>query len=571
MTNYDLRITIFDLRFMRNYLLFLLVSFRAVAQVPADAVFWNGPIYTQQKNGYKVEALAIQGEHIVFVGTKTQAKAWVGPNTHIVDLKGKALLPGLTDAHVHPVTGGISLAECDLTGLEQGDTILARLSDFAQKHPEKLWIRGESLWLPVFNNGNPHKSLLDRIIPDRPVFISTADGHSAWVNSKALALAGVTSATPDPEHGRIERDAVTGEPTGTLREDAMDLVAKFIPPYTDKDRVEGLRRALRMANSLGITTLVEASASREIAEAYLALEASGELTAHVNVSLYGDVSKGTEGAKAVIALNESFKNRGREIRFGQVKLFMDGVVEGKTAAMLEDYHHDHHAGIANAHPDTAKAMVQALDRAGLQIHIHAIGDRGIRMSLDALEAARRQNGIRDARHHIAHLHVVHPDDIKRFRSLGVTANFQALWATLEDTYMTDLNFPYLGKKRSEWQYPIGTMAKSGAQLAFGSDWPVSTMNPFMAAQVAITRRGPDATPRKAWTPQHLTDIQTVLRGYTYGGARLTFREASTGTLEVGKLADLIVLDRDPYKISKFQVLDTKVLMTFFKGKLVWGE
>lgn len=549
---------------------FLSLPFLLFAQrEKADWVLRNGKIYTLQNPGHRVKALAVKGERIVFVGSKRKARKWVGPQTRILDLEGRTVMPGLTDAHVHPVSGGLSLSECDLTGVENIDSMLAMLALFAKKHPEKAWIRGENMWLAAFPGGNPNKALLDRIISDRPVFVSSADGHNAWVNSKALALGGIDRITPDPEHGRIERDPATQEASGTLREDAMDLVAKLIPPYSDTERLAALRKAIQLANSLGITNLIEASANRDLAETYLALEAAGDLSAHVNLSLYADVSKGNSGAKTVLALNESLKNRGRDLRVNQVKLFMDGVVEGKTAAMLEPYQHESHTGIANAHPDSAKAMILALDKAGLQVHVHAIGDRGVRMTLDAFENARQMNGIRDARHHIAHLQVIHPDDIARFKTLGVTANFQALWATLEDTYMTELNFPFLGEVRSEWQYPIGTLARSGAQLAFGSDWPVSTMNPFMAAQVAATRRGPDHQVRPPWTPQHLTDIQTVMEGYAKGGAYLSFRERDCGTLEVGKLADFIVLDRNVFTASAFDIHDILVDLTFFKGKMVW--
>lgn len=250
---------------------------------------------------------------------------------------------------------------------------------------------------------------------------------------------------------------------------------------------------------------------------------------------------------------------------------MDGVVEGKTAAMLHHYHEDDHRGILNADPDSAMAVIEALDKAGQQIHVHAIGDRAIRVTLDAFARARQQNGLRDSRHHIAHLHVIHPDDIPRFKELDVMANFQALWATLEDSYMTELNYPFLGEERVEWQYPIGAVAGSGGQLVFGSDWDVSTMDPFDAMQVAVTRRGPDSLQREPWTPQHLVDVHTVVEGYTKGGAYLTFREKECGTLLAGKLADLIIIDQDVFQAAKFEIFETQVLMTMFRGKVVYDR
>lgn len=556
----------------------LLVMFLFLNQLPlsaqADFVFWNGPIYPVETTGQGVEALATQGERILFVGTWEEAQTLIDSRTQVVDLQGKTILPGFTDAHVHPLSGGLAMMGCTLSGIESPDSILAFLQQYAAAYPEKTWIQGHNFWLSSFPQGNPHKEQLDAIISDRPVYVSSSDAHSAWVNSKALQLAGITADTPDPINGRIERDPRTGEPTGTLRESAMDLVSHLIPPPTPAELVAGLEKGLAVASANGITNLVEASCSPAYFEAYLTLAQQQALPAHVNLSLYQDISEGVAGVRKILALNEGYYSQiasQPDLRLNQVKLFMDGVVEGKTAAMLDPYHEEKHGGAPNTSPDTATAVMLALDKAGMQIHVHAIGDRAIRMTLDAFEKARKVNGIRDSRHHIAHLHVIHPDDIARFRELSVIANFQALWATLDDSYMTDLNFPYLGKERIEWQYPIGSIARSGGSLVFGSDWDVSTMDPFDAMQVAVTRRGPDSVEREPWTPQHLTDVQTVVEGYTRGGAYLTFREQETGTLTVGKLADLIVLDRDVFQVSKFTLYQTEVRMTMFRGKIVYEK
>lgn len=555
----------------------LLIAGASWIVAQADLVFWNGPIYTLETPGEQVEALATKGERIIFTGGWKDAQRVIGESTRVFDLQGKTLLPGFTDAHVHPISGGLALMGCDLSSIEHPDSVLAFLKVYAENNPEKEWVRGHNFWLASFPNGNPRKEWLDDIIPGRPVYVTSSDGHSAWVNSRALQLAGINAETPDPPNGRIERDPQTNEPTGTLREEAMALVEKLIPEYSQEELVDGLRKGLEVANSLGITNLVEASAREPYLKAYLELAEKQELTAHVNISIYGDISKGEEGVKKVLALNEKYSARlpdtsvlKPDLTFNQVKFFMDGVVEGKTAAMLTHYHGDTHGGFPNASLDSAIAAITALDRAGMQIHVHAIGDRGIRMTLDAFGQARKQNGARDRRHHIAHLHVVHPDDIPRFKELDVIANFQALWATLEDSYMTELNYPFLGEERVEWQYPIGSIARSGGRLAFGSDWDVSTMDPFDALQVAVTRRGPDSIAREPWTPQHLVDVQTVVDGYTRGGAYLTFRDKECGTLAVGKLADLIILDRNIFQSPRFELYQTKVLMTLFRGKVVYG-
>lgn len=552
------------------------VLFSCVKEEKADMVFWNGPIYTMETPGEQIEALAVKGERIVFTGSRKDAEQWIGDLTKLIDLEGKALLPGFTDAHAHPISGGLALLGCDLTGIEEPDSIIAFIDDFARENPEKTWVRAYNFWLASFPGGNPRKEWLDAIIPDRPAYVESSDGHSAWVNSKALELAGISAETPDPPNGTIERDPISKEPTGTLREEAMYLVENLIPAYTTAELEEGLKKGLELANSLGITNLVEAAARENYVEAYFSLAEKGVLSAHINLSIFGDLSKGKETVRKVLAFNKQYHNtlgsisaENADIRLDQVKFFMDGVVEGKTAAMLESYSDDVHAGYLNASPDSAAMVIVAMDSAGLQVHVHAIGDRGIRTTLDAFQKAREVNGVRDSRHHITHLHVIHPDDIPRFKELDVIANFQALWATLEDSYMTELNYPFLGEERVEWQYPIGTLAKTGARLAFSSDWPVSTMDPLDAAQVAVTRRGPDSLARDPWTPQHLIDLSFVIEGYTKGGAYVSFREKEIGTLAVGKLADLVVLDRDIFQTPKFELYQTKVLMTLFKGKIVF--
>ena len=351
----------------------------------------------------------------------------------------------------------------------------------------------------------------------------------------------------------------------------MRLVERVIPRYTQEARTDALRKGVQRANALGITNVIAANVSDYDVQLYQRLAESGELTLHANLALKCDVADGVDCVDPVLRRNAAYQrlaSRYDDLRFDQVKLFMDGVVEGKTAAMLEPYEGEDHRGTASTDEDTAKQIIAQLDAAKLQIHIHAIGDRGIRMSLDALQHARSANGARDSRHHLAHLHVVHPDDITRFQTLGVSANFQALWASLDDTYVTQINQPFLGAKRAEWQYPIGSIARAGGRVVFGSDWPVSTMNPFHALQVAVTRRGPVPVAREPWTPQHLVDRWAVLHGYTVGGAWLTFREDDCGTLAVGKLADLMVLDRDVFQVPAEQLFQTQVQLTMFRGRIV---
>lgn len=421
----------------------------------------------------------------------------------------------------------------------------------------------------MFPNANPGKAMLDQIVPDRPVFLVAADGHSAWVNSRALEIAGITRETPDPSNGRIERDGRTGEPSGTLREQALQLVAVHLPPYTPEEYRQGLKRALALANRFGITSFQEANATEEILRAYAELDRSGELTARVVAAMHVDPSKGAEQIRRL----EQWKSRYQtaHVRPSAAKIFCDGVIESRTAALLEPYLGGTGGrGEPNLEPEALDRLAIALDRAGFQIHIHAIGDRAIRMALDAYAAAQTANGKRDSRHLIAHLELIDARDIPRFRQLNVIANFQPLWA-YPDTYITQLTIPVLGPARSQWLYSISSVVKSGAVVACGSDWSVSSMNPLDAIQVAVTRRGLDEGPGAAWIPQQAADLASMLACYTINGAYSNFEEAETGSIEAGKSADLIVLDRNLFEIPPHQIHEAKVLLTLFEGREIFRD
>ena len=537
------------------------------APPPADLVIRGGAVYTVDDARSWAEAVAVSGGKIVFVGTDSGAKAWIGPKTRVLDASGKMVLPAFHDAHVHPVSGGVEALECDLNGAPTPAAVLERVRAYAAAHPSSPWIRGGGWELTLFPDANPSKALLDAIVPDRPVYLSATDGHSVWVNSKALQLAGVTKATPDPPYGRIERDPETGEPTGTLREDAADLVSKFLPKHTAKDYADGLREGLRIANRFGLTSLVEASASEEDLEAYRTLESRGELSARVVASLHCDTDKGLAEVPRLVALRRKYA--GQRLRTNAVKIFADGVLETRTAAVLEPYlGFPGDRGKANLEPAAFDALATALDREGFQIHVHAIGDRAIRMSLDAIEAARRANGARDARHHLAHIELIEPADIPRFRRLGVIANFQPFWAN-GDKYLTELTEPKLGPERSRWLYPIQSVVASGAVVAFGSDWSVSSMNPLDGIEVAVTRRQPPEGPGPAWLPEERIALPDAIAGYTIRAAYLDFSEKETGSIEAGKAADLIVLDRNLFEIPASQIHEAKVLLTLLDGKEVY--
>jgi predicted amidohydrolase YtcJ len=538
----------------------------AAPPAPADLVFRHGGVYTVDGPRSWAEAVAVSGGRIVFVGTDAAAAAWIGSSTRVVDLSGKMLLPAFHDSHVHPVSGGIEAIECDLHGLATAEEVFAAIRTYAAAHPEASWIRGGGWELTVFPAGNPSKTMLDRVVPDRPALLDASDGHSAWANSKALAIAGITKTTPDPAHGRIERDA-SGEPSGALREDAVGLVSRHLPRYTTKDYENGLRQGLKVANAFGLASLEEASASKADLEAYAALDAAGALTARVSASIYVDTDKGVADVPRLKGLRSGY--RGKRFHADAAKIFADGVIETRTAAVLEPYiGYGTDRGKTNLEPADFRALATALDREGFQIHVHAIGDRAVRDALDALEAAQKANGVRDSRHHIAHLELIDPSDIPRFRRLGVVANFQPFWAN-GDEYITKMTEPELGPERSRWIYPIASVEKAGGVTAFGSDWSVSSMNPLDGIEVAITHREPSKGPGPAWLPEERIDLPDAIAGYTIRGAYLDFTEKETGSIEVGKAADLIILDRNLFEIPPSQIHETKVLWTLLEGKEVY--
>lgn len=539
------------------------------AALAADLVFRNGAVYTIDASRSWAEAVAIKAGRIVYVGTDLGARAWTGPQTQVIDLQGKMLLPSFHDSHVHPVSSGIELGECLLGELTTADQILEAVRRYAEQNPQKPWIRGTGWQLPLFADANPHKSLLDKIVPDRPVCLTAADGHSVWVNSRALEVAKITKATPDPKTGRIERDPETGEPTGTLREAAVDLVARYLPDYTAEDYLTGLRRALEMANRFGITSLQDADVNERLLKTYAELDRRGQLTARVVAALYVEPSQGESQIPRLKALRRKYESR--RLRATATKIFADGVIEAHTAALLEPYlGTNNDRGKAKLEPEVFKPLVAALDREGFQVHIHAIGDRAIRDALDAFEFARAKNGNRDSRHHIAHLELFNPQDIPRFRRLGVIANFQPLWA-FADPYIVKLTIPALGPERSRWLYPIRSLLETGAVMACGSDWSVSSMNPLEAIQVAITRRAPKAGQGPAWIPEETVDLAQMLAGYTINGAYVNFEETETGSIEKGKAADLIVLDRNLFEIPAHEIHTAKVLLTLLEGKAVYRD
>ncbi|UCF35943.1 MAG: amidohydrolase [Acidobacteriota bacterium] len=531
----------------------------------ADLVLRDGVVYTMDGNRSVAESIAVSAGRILAVGPTSGIENLIGPETRIIDLKGRMVLPGFQDSHLHPVTGGIELGQCNLNGLQSGEEVLSTVRAFAEKHPDAEWIVGGGWDLPLFPKANPHRTALDRIVSDRPVYLTAADGHSAWVNSRALEMADITRRTADPLNGRIERDP-DGIPSGTLRESAMDLVSKHLPETTEEDRIEGLRKTLRMAARFGITSMIEASADEDLLQAYRLLDERGELTARVTVSQYVD-PEGTPGQlDRLIERAERFT--GGRFEAHSAKFFVDGVIESHTAALLAPYlDRPGDAGELIWQPEKLRLAASELNQAGIQLHFHAIGDRAIRATLDLLQDIQQREGGLRKRPHLAHIELFDPADIPRFAQIGAVANFQPLWA-YADSYITDLTEPILGPERSRWLYPIRSLFESEALVVSGSDWSVSSMNPLDAIQVAVTRQPLDgSTP--VWIPEEKVSLDEMLASYTINGALLLGKEAEHGSLEVGKRADLLVLDHDMRSVAPAEIHRVQVDLTLLEGEVIW--
>ncbi|HET7012800.1 MAG TPA: amidohydrolase [Streptosporangiaceae bacterium] len=534
---------------------------------------------TATTSGAPADCVAVTGGRIAAVGVAgdTAMTELRGPGTEVIDLRGRALLPGFQDAHVHPAFAGITMVSCNLIGSSTLEEALDRIRAYADAHPEREWISGSGWRMEWFERGTPSRQLLDQVTGSRPAFLLNRDLHGGWANTRAIELAGFDARTPDPADGRFEREA-DGSLQGTVHEGASDLMGAFVPEPDFEDRVNGLLLAQRHLHERGITAWQDAIVgsylgSQDPLPVYLAAAGSGRLTARVRGALWWERGRGAEQIDEILARRES----GPVGRFtaGTVKIMQDGVAENFTAGMLEPYLDScgcQTSGRGLSHVDPAEliANVTALDALGFQVHFHAIGDRAVRECLDAVAAARTANGSNDHRHHIAHLQVVHPDDVPRFAELGVTGNMQALWAAHEPQ-MDELTMPFLGPERSARQYVFGELLRSGARLAAGSDWAVSSANPLRALHVAVNRSmyGATGAEAEAFLPGQSLDPASAFAAYTIGSAFVNHLDRETGSVEEGKLADLVVLDRDPIAGDPAEIGATSVLATYVEGEAVY--
>ena len=534
---------------------------------PAELVLRHGAVYVGDLAETRAESLAIRGAALVYVGADAGVAQFIGSDTRVVELDGRLVLPGFHDAHVHPISAGLEALRCRLGGSARRDELEARIRECAAAQAGRGWVEGGGWELPAFPDASPRKELLDALVPDRPALLTSADGHSAWANSRALAAAGINRATPDPVNGRIERDARTGEPSGTLRESAVERVARAAPQTSPAELAEALRLGLSELAMLGVVCAHEANATPAYWDAYLSWQQSGAPGPRVRAALALPADFSAVDPLPSLGAARA-RAHGSRLRASAVKLFLDGVIESRTAALLEPYEDSDERGSPNQSPDALAALVTRLDGAGFQVHMHAIGDRATRMGLDAVERARAANGPRDARHTLAHLELVSPDDLPRFAVLGVVPNVQALWAQA-DAYITELTIPLIGDERSLDLYPIGSLFASAPVVAAGSDWPVTSADPLAAIEVGVTRRAEGSGPGPGWIPEQRANLVQMLSAYTRGGAWLDFEERERGTLEPGRFADLVVLDRDLFGMPPHEISAARVLWTIADGVTIW--
>ena len=538
----------------------------------AELLLTNAHIYRDGAWSPGVDSIAVRDGVIVGLGAHAELVGLV-PSAEVTDLDGAWVLPGFHDAHVHPIQAGLEMNACNLAGAHGLGDYVDTIAAYALAHPDAEWIVGGGWSMDAFPGGVPTAAVLDRIVSDRPVFLPNRDHHSAWVNTAALERAGITADTPDPADGRIERDG-RGEATGALHEGAMELVRRLVPAPTGDEIAAALQTAQTYLHSLGVTGWQDALVGEGLGmpdtlDTYLAAQRGGTLTAKVVAAQWWDRSRGDEQIAELVERRRRAAAAGFDA--GSIKIMQDGVCETFTAAVVDPYL-DRHGNPTDNHglsfieaADLAR-YVQLLDAEDFQVHIHALGDRAVRDSLDAIEHAIVVNGRRGNRHHLAHIQIVRPDDVPRFAELEVTANAQPLWACLDDQ-MTDLTLPFLSPAAREQQYVFRSLLASGARLAFGSDWPVSSPDPLLGIHVAVNRvaAGDGAEPLLAG--QRLT-VGEAIDAYTRGSAFVSRLESATGTIEIGMAADLVVVDADLLAIDPEEIGSVSVTRTYVRGRQV---
>jgi predicted amidohydrolase YtcJ len=525
--------------------------------------------------GPTTTAVAIQGELIVATGPDSEIRDMAGPAAHVLDAGGGLISPGLNDAHQHIWDGARHLANLDLSAETSIDGVLGRIADFARANPRREWINGRGWFYAVFPGGFPDRRLLDRAVPDRPAAFESYDMHTTWVNSAALTRLGVTADTPDPLGGQIVRNA-RAEATGILKETAMELVDRVLPPVSEEAELDLLRQAMQLAIRHGLTSVQDACLPPMPFEIFERLRQLGHPMPRVRLSRIMRPGQSMTDWERRLAEYEDDAFPRRDdlwLRGGILKTFMDGVIESRTAAMSAPYEGAPAGQIgATGHPRWEEGEFEAAlliaDRRGWQVQAHAIGDRAIRRALDAFQAVSRANGPRDRRHRIEHLEAIDAADIPRFGQLGVVASMQPYHADPSKN-LFDVWVKQIGGERAARGWSWASVRRAGGRLAFGSDWPVVFLDPRLGLHTAVNRTTLEGEPVGGWIPQERLTMSQALEAYTIGSAYAEFAEREKGSLRPGMLADITVFDRDLVSMPSSDVLSASVRTTIIGGQMAY--
>jgi predicted amidohydrolase YtcJ len=536
---------------------------------PADLVILNARVYTVNPAQPWAEAVAIKGEKIIFVGSSQKARGYVGRKTRVVEAGGHLLLPGFQDSHVHFVSGSLNLNRVDLAGTRTVEEIQERIRKFVSEHPDVSWVQGRGWMYSAFPGHMPHKKYLDEVVPDRPAIMRCADGHTSWVNSKALELAGVTRKTPDPPDGKIVRDE-KGEPTGALLEGASGLVSRLVPEPTAEEKYQALKLGMQEAAKWGVTAAHGLGGEFEELALFDRLRKEGQLLLRLIITIWVEEPGPTEkDFQAYEEARARYNDNWLEVR--GVKLMLDGVIDSGTAAMLAPYEgQPENSGKLFWKPEDYLKAVMEFSRRGIPVSTHSIGDRAIRLSLEAYEKALKESGHPELRHKIEHVECVAAEDFPRFANPGIIASFQPLHADPDPVWMSAW-IKNAGPEREQRAFAWKSVLKNGGQLAFGSDWPVVTINPWPGVQVAVTRQSLQGYPEGGWIPGEKLTLEEVIRAYTIGGAYAVDEEEIRGSIEPGKLADLILVSQNIFEIPANKISETRSLLTLVGGRIVHQE
>ncbi|MBL8227595.1 MAG: amidohydrolase [Bryobacterales bacterium] len=533
--------------------------------LPAQLAIINGKVWTGDSRKPWAEAVLMDGDRIRLVGTTAEVRA-AALGAQTVDALQRTVMPGFNDAHIHFLSGSLGLSQIDLTGVCSVEAMQRLIAAYASANPQKKWITGRGWEYYCFPDKLPRKEWIDAVVKDRPVFLSAYDGHTGWANSKALEMADINRATKFEGFGEIVKDPATGQPTGSLKEGAMSLVRKHVPATTREEKLAALRTGMKMAARLGITSFQNASGDEDELSLYEELGRQGEISMRAAIAMSVSPSAPPVRVDQIAALRS--KQRHPYLRVGAVKLMIDGVIESHTAAMLAPYADDPKAIGEPAWPvPQFNDVVARLDAKGIQIYTHAIGDRGVRLTLDAYENAAKTNGKRDSRHRVEHIETIHPDDLPRFAKLGVMASMEPIHA---DPDTVEVWSKAVGPARLPLSFAWRSLEKAGARVVFSSDWPASiSVNPIRGIHNAVNRRTVDGKPPGGWLPEQRVSLETALHGYTTQAAYASFEEATKGMIRAGMLADVIILSHDIFAIDPVKLHEATVVCTVFNGNVIY--